>query len=616
MIDAQRHRGPDDDGSEVRKLVSCVVGLGHCRLAILDVSPQGHQPMIHPETSDVLVYNGEIYNFRELRQELVAQGVKFRGESDTEVLLHGLTRWGSEYVTRLRGMFAFAFLSARDRRLIVARDPLGIKFLYQATMPDGLLMASEVGGILATGWVKRRLDTQGLGGLMAYGALQAPCTLYQDIRSFVPGAVQEIDLDTVFEGPVARPRRYFTFPRPNPDMSSPQAVAMVRKEVDRAVQEHLISDVPLGVFLSSGVDSTIIAGLVARCSPQVRAFTLSFAEDPALSEGELACQTARGIGLPHQNIEISAAAAEQACYRWLATLDLPSMDGLNVFILSQVVKQAGITVALSGQGGDEVFGGYPSFRDVPRLRRIMQLLKPLPRTLRQRAAWLMAPLKGAAFAHKLRDILGTEGDLAELYFCRRRVSSQAQLSEFGLLASELGLDPNFLPPQSPVTTDVDSDDPVWSMARLESRFYLGNMLLRDSDANGMRHSLEIRVPFLDTGLLQQLQTIPGPLRLPDPNRPKHLLRLAFPELLPPHVIGQRKRGFTLPISRWMRTSLRAHCESALDMLKSADVLKPQGVNAIWQEFLRAPQSAIWSRAFNLVVLGSYLKRTGLHRCGS
>jgi len=607
MVGAQRHRGPDDTGEDHGRLGEFHVGLGHARLSIIDLSPAGHQPMVHPDTGDRLIFNGEIYNFAVLKSELERTGARFVGHSDSEVLLHALVTWGPACISRLQGMFAFAFHDVRHRRLVLARDSIGIKPLYVAELSrGGLLFASEVRAILATELIGREVDPRGVAGLLAYGAVQRPTTLFRAIKDLPPGHVEVV----ASEGATLR-RTSERFWRPASTRTNATVLATidsVRSTVDAAVKDHLVSDVPVGLFLSSGLDSTIVAGVAARHATRLRSFTVGFGEDPELSELPLAAETARLFGLEHSAIEVGERDAEAATIAWLSSLDLPSLDGLNVFLIAQVVRAHGIKVALSGQGGDELFGGYPSFADVPRLHRWFRWARALPRAARRALAAAATARKPASVRAKAIDLADSDGSLLSLYLRRRRAMSTAELRAFGLDPRALGLTEDFLPPEGLDDALLDEGDAIFAVSRMETSLYLGNMLLRDGDVNGMSHGLEIRVPLLDQRLLDLMLPVPGDIRLPEGRANKFLLRQAFPELLRPALSTQRKRGFTLPICRWMRGPLRALCEAGLGHAKGLGLLQPAAVDAAWNTFLREPQGA-WSRAFTLSVLGLYLRDT-------
>lgn len=613
MVCAQTHRGPDDEGTEFVSLGSSTIGLGQRRLSIIDLSPLGHQPMVHPGNGDLLIYNGELYNYREIRSDLEAEGLSFRGGSDTEVLLHALVRWGPSCLGRMRGMFALAWYRSAQRVLVLARDPLGIKPLYVSKASGSLLVASEVRAVLASGLVERAVNPRGVATYLAFGSVQEPDTIIAGVQAFPAGHWQEIPLETALEATLPRPVRYWRPPPVDESISHAEAIERVRSSLDESVRDHLISDVPLGVFLSSGIDSTIIAGLAARHGKGLSSYTVGFADNQDMSESAPASTTARMLGLRHVDVQITTEQALASVERWLNALDQPSIDGLNTYVVSGAVKQAGITVALSGLGGDELFCGYGSFVDVPRLQALMHRAQHLPRWVRILLGRAASLGKSTAYKHKLDEIARSSGSLIELYFQRRRVLSGLQLSDLGVRPGAFGLAESFMPPEALADLDIDERDPIVAVSTLETRFYAGNMLLRDSDATGMAHSLEIRVPFFDTGVLDAVMPIPGRVRMPQGMASKYLLRRAFPDLLREDLLKQSKRGFSLPISRWMSTSLRGLCEESLSDLKRSGVLEVSGINSLWRSYLTAPQTQIWSRAFALCVLGSYVTQNVNHR---
>jgi asparagine synthase (glutamine-hydrolysing) len=602
---AVRHRGPDADGLDVFPFGRQFVALGHRRLSILDLSPLGRQPMTDPATGNALVFNGEIYNFRSLQRELRATGVEFRSTGDTEVLLAALTRWGvPATLKRLEGMYAFAFLDRRDCRLTLARDPLGIKPLYLAETGGGVAFASEVRAVLASGLVPDEIDRRGLAGFLAYGAVQHPFTLHERVRSLPPGSYQQFTAtDTGWTAD--RPVSFWSYPEPE-SVDARTATDTVRDTVTAAVRDHLIADVPVGVFLSAGLDSTIVAGVAAEAAPDLRAFTVGFSDHPDVSEMTLAADTAKLLGLTHVPINLPVADAETAFGEWLTAADQPSIDGLNTFVISRAVRREGIKVALSGLGADELFGGYPSFRDVPRLMRMRRRVGWLPGGVRRGLAGAVALRRPAAVRRKLADMMGGNGSLTDLYFHRRRVLSDREMSALGFRAGDIGLTPDFHDRSE--LAGIDPADPVRAVSQLESRFYQGNMLLRDSDVMGMAHGLEIRVPFLDRRLLEVVHAIPGAVRLPPGVPGKHLLRTAFAHLLRPQLTERPKTGFTLPVARWMLGPLRERCQKAIAACGDALSLPKSAVQGVWAEFERQPAGPQWTRALALVAAGDFVSR--------
>lgn len=611
MVAAQRHRGPDASGETIIRLASCTLGLGHRRLSIIDLSAAGSQPMRNPQTGDLIIFNGEVYNYRRLREELLAGGVQFAGHSDTEVLLYGLRRWGPRFIDRLEGMFAFAWYDAQKGRLLLARDPLGIKPLYYAWAGDALLFASEVRALLAGGMLTPRLDRSAVAGMLAYGAVPEPHTIFEGVRAFPAGCWQEYDLHHLGAGRSATPQRYWRFPQTDSSIDEREAVHRLRDTLERAAEDHLISDVPVGVFLSAGLDSTIVASLAARHTNRLRTFTVGFADQPQMSESAPAAETARRIGAEHVDIQITGPDALAACRDWIEALDQPSIDGLNTYVISLAVRKQGIIVALSGLGGDELFCGYSSFTMAPRAQRLLRYVGWVPRRVRRGISYVATAGRPVSVRSKAADIAGSDGRILSLFLQARRVLSDRELGELGIGPDQPGLTRDFVPEPALAGLELDDPDGVALVSRLESRLYMGNMLLRDSDANGMAHSLEIRVPMLDRRMLDLGYAIPGIVRRPSPDARKHLLRAAFAPHLPESLTKRRKTGFTLPIGEWMHGPLRSLCAEGMDHLKRAGVLRPAGVDAVWSAFLADPSRLRWGRVMSLVALGLYTRRFGV-----
>jgi len=606
MIVAMRHRGPDANGSALLNSPEVCCGLASTRLAILDLSPAGAQPMVCPKTGATLVFNGEIFNHLELRRELRNDGVEFQGTSDTEVVLNGLVRWGTDFFPRLKGMFALAFVDGERKALLLARDPLGIKPLYQHSGSNLLIIGSEVRAVVAGARLSREVDPQGLISYLAYGAVAEPRTIFEEIRMFPRGSFQVISLARQSLADPTPPKRFFNMSAIR-EISEAEAIEQVRATLTQAVNQHLISDVPVGMLLSSGVDSTIVANLAAKSAPHLRSFTVGLAGNSSESETDFAQRTARRLGLSHSNIVIGPDEVRAEAEAWLDSLDQPSIDGLNVFVISRAIHAQGIKVALSGQGGDELFGGYPSFVDVERMRSLCGKFWFLPRFVRRSGVQLALFTKSAAVRAKAIDIAESNDDVISLYLQRRRTLSNEQLKELGINGS-LHSTPNFLPPEAGPSFEFESLSIPEAVSLLETHYYLGNMLLRDGDANSMAHSLELRMPFLDTRVIEMAFAIPASIRFPKGARAKHLLRGAFPEALPGELAMQAKKGFTLPINRWMTGPLRDRCEAGLEYLRRTRLLNNRGIDTIWSQFLSEPRSPAWSRAWELCVLGIFAEK--------
>jgi len=375
------------------------------------------------------------------------------------------------------------FMTRGRKRLILARDPVGIKPLYVAQANGAIIFASEIRAILASDLVSRRLDMQGVAGLLAYGAVQQPSTIFEGVRAFPPGSYQVIEAQG--SGAPSRALPFWNYPSVSRDIDQTEAVRGIETALEESVRDHLISDVPVGVFLSSGLDSTVVAALAAKHSSHMRSFTVGFADQPDMSELAMARDTAKIFQLEHTEIVINGQDAEDAAAAWFQSLDQPSVDGLNVYAISKAVRAQGITVALSGQGGDELFGGYPSFSDVPQLRAWMRRIGWLPTPIRVALCQAAAFHSTEAIRQKMADIARSEPSVINLYLQRRRAMSSQQLHTLGIDPAKLGLRDSFMSPASLSGLYVEDYDAIWSISQLESRFYQGNMLLRDGDANSM-----------------------------------------------------------------------------------------------------------------------------------
>jgi asparagine synthase (glutamine-hydrolysing) len=610
MMRVMVHRGPDDEGFEVLSLGGSeasgpVAGLGFRRLAILDLSAAGHQPMFNQRTGDCLIFNGEIYNFRQLRTELQMAGVVFRSTSDTEVLLQALCTWGEDAVEKLQGMFAFAFYHASSQRILLARDPLGIKPLYVAALPDRLLFASEIKPLLASGLVPKDLDLAGISGMLAYGAVQSPRTVYEHIRSFPAGHTQWIDGRVTTGDVPPRPRRFWSFPQQTLADHQVQAASAVHDMLHDAVLRHLIADVPVGIFLSAGIDSTIIASLAREYTPRVVAFTVGFGAVHGQDEVVLASETAKALGIKHVSVELDAANMPGKWHDWLAGMDSPSIDGFNTYVVSRRLAAEGVVVGLSGLGADELFGGYATFDRAPRWSRMLRALRFIPRGLRASVLSAAGAAGGPPGAmEKLADLVAGDTSVAGVARSLRRALSDSRIRAMGLGTDRVGLAADYLEEAANRIEPVLDGDPFNTVARLEATHYMGDTLLRDTDANSMRHSLEVRVPFLDLPLVNYVSALPGSVKRGGSS--KALLRLAGNHVLSKQISNRPKTGFTLPIGAWMRGEMREPCEAAIKHLASQSFIDAAEVDRTWWSFINDPRSMHWSRPLALVVLGTYL----------
>src|SRR5919198_3656913 len=488
MSRAMVHRGPDGEGfweSDTDERGRGVL-LAHRRLAILDLTPAGAQPMADPVTGQVIVFNGEIYNFQEVRRDLQAAGQRFESTGDTQVMLRALGVEGREAVRSLRGMFAFALWDPNTRELMLARDPLGIKPLYFARVRDGhggwsLAFASEVRALLASGLLgKPRLNPGAPASMVWNGFVIGPETAVQGVDSLLPGEMRVFDA----AGAQILARRFWSIPpaappRPADDESLAEAL-------EESVRLHLLSDVPLGVFLSAGVDSSAVANLARRAARgPINTFTLAF-EEGELKEAPFARKTAAAIGTEHRDVVLTESHFVAHLDRALDSLDQPTFDGLNSYYMSEAVRQAGFTVALVGTGGDELFGGYSSFRDLPTLHAWLSRLRWMPRSaLAQGASLVAAGLAGRGGTlppqtrwAKLPEMVGRGSDLLTLY----QLAYALFLPDFQRQLVRADLAPplaNGLTPAMPdlLREEISERSPLSAISVLEQRIFLGERLL-------------------------------------------------------------------------------------------------------------------------------------------
>ena len=539
MGDHMKQRGPDGSGIWIDS--DGRIGLAHRRLAIIDLSDNGLQPMQTEDGRFVISFNGEIYNYKELRSSLVAAGYRFRTESDTEVLLHLYAHRGVEMVRELRGMFAFALWDAQERVLVLARDPYGIKPLYYSDDGRTCRFASQVKALLAIGAISRETEPAGQVGFYLFGSVPEPFTTWRAIRSVPSGTTLIIDRN----GPGV-PRLYYSIAQiycaaeQQKLPAGEQALAFRQALID-SVRSHLVADVPVGAFLSSGVDSGALVGLMRDAGAQsITTVTVGFDEFCGLPEDEtvLAAEVARLYDTQHTRRIVTRAEFEADLPRIMAAMDQPSIDGINTWFVAKAARELGLKVAVSGLGGDELLGGYPSFRKLPRLVRLAALPSrlPLPHALLRRAA---AHAASQFNVHpKAAGVLEYGGTYPGAYLLQRGLFMPWELD--GVLDRETvdrGLET--LMPLGMIDAQLKPcpRTPLARVATLESSFYLRNQLLRDTDWASMAHSLEVRVPLVDSVLLDRL----APLTVAIGRGPgKSLLAHAPTQPLPAAVTNRAK----------------------------------------------------------------------------
>jgi asparagine synthase (glutamine-hydrolysing) len=614
MSEAMLHRGPDGSGAWESPPDARGHGvlLAHRRLAILDLSPSGAQPMVDAATGQVVVFNGEIYNFQQLRDRLSASGQSFRSSGDTEVMLRALAVHGRQAVGWLRGMFAFALWDPERRSLLVARDPLGIKPLYVARSRDGrgdwsIAFASEVRALLASGLLgKPELDLQAAPSVAWSGFVVGPQTAVRGVESIAPGEMVAFDA----EGRETLREDFWTVPAPGAGGAMDEG--RLTEVLDECVRLHLQSDVPLGVFLSGGIDSSAVANLAQRAARgRVHTFTLAF-EEKEFNEGPDARRIAEAIGTDHQEVVLTEGHFVENLERALDSLDQPTFDGVNSYYMSRAVRDAGFTVALVGTGGDELFGGYTSFRDLPVLHRWLRRGAWLPRAPLVAGSRVVARAKhgrGGRFPPqtrwaKLPEMVRTGGDLLGLYqlaYAQFLPDAQRELLGDDAVASLVDGLPGAM--RSRLVRETRGRSPLSAISVMEQRMFLGERLLRDNDAASMAASIEQRLPLVDQVLFESVDRLPDPARYRPVGKKAALRRIGL-RGLDPALFDRPKSGFVLPFDRWIRQGLSKTigdtlCDAAA---VSAVGFRPEPTRRLWNAFLDGAKGVYWSRIWAVFVL--------------
>jgi len=597
---ALQHRGEDDQGVYVSPHRD--VALIHTRLAILDLSQNGHQPMTIADQRYWITFNGEIYNFLELREQLKNEGETFYSCTDTEVILRLYVKHGERCLDFLQGMFAFAIWDDREKICFIARDPFGIKPLYYWHQDQTLIFASELRAIMALGIVPQQLSPIGLYNYFTNGSVAEPWTIIDGIKSLEAGSslrwqygkihrqkYWEINFPSVLYAEHSVEPSYI----PKVAKLSLEVIATTREALFNSVKHHLVSDVPIGIFLSGGIDSTALVAMVRQIqSNELHTYSLAFQEE-AWNEGAIAKQVADHFGTSHTEYLLTSALAQNLLPEYWRSLDQPTIDGFNTFCISQIAHQQGMKVVLSGLGSDELFGGYGTFRQVPRMvaqRQNVAFLKAIAKFVGNGLERLSQSPK----YRRLGAFLTKDNSIKNAYGLVRGVFSHWEA--YQLVQFYLGKDvEDHL--KDEIINFINSDNqalqsfptPQDEVSYLELSRYMRNQLLRDSDVMSMKWGLELRVPFVDRELFTAISHIPASIRL---HRNKQLLTRAIPEI-PEYIINRRKRGFTLPFAQWLDQEWR---KDTMDIKIPSHIPLP---------------SQQWYRRWSLVVLQNWLQARSL-----
>ncbi|MBI2483241.1 asparagine synthase (glutamine-hydrolyzing) [Candidatus Uhrbacteria bacterium] len=609
LATALTHRGPDDEGIEyfpLRSTPERMVGLVHRRLAIIDLSPAGHQPMRDTEKGNWITFNGEIYNYPELKQELTALGHTFRSQSDTEVILKAYAQWGAQAPEHLRGMFAFAVWDQTREQLFLAVDRFGIKPIYYIHRNGQFAFASELRALVQAGIAPRTIEPLAIESFLAYGSVQAPLTMLAGVELMLPGHTILYDCATQ-----ATHHDAYWSPHATPSARSTKEVLL------ESVRHHLITDVPVALFLSGGMDSSALAILTHEIAGRmIESFSITFAEHE-YAEGQYAKQIGTRFCARHHEITLHDSDLLTLMPHALDAMDQPTSDGMNVYMISKAVHDVGIKAVLSGQGGDEIFGGYSTFSNLPRMHRALHMIQsmgtPSHALLTIGTRWMdLVRRRSPLIPSRTALLLESDGSPLSIYCILRQLfGSSTRRRLLGKPADSSALT-NGIPviiTQS-LTRETRTLDALNATSLFELRLYLANTLLRDGDVMSMAHGLEVRVPFLDHVLLEQVWGTPMREKK-DPRLPKPLLLRQVIDQMPREIYNRPKMGFTFPWELWMRDMLRPQIEEVFASTDEAlwTFLNRNTCQKLWRDFLAHRKGISWARVWALYVLLSWIQRT-------
>ena len=596
MTDAIAHRGPDADGF----FTTDRIALGHRRLSIIDLSTVANQPIADHTGRYEIIFNGEIYNFREVKQLL--SDYPFTTNSDTEVLLAAYSKWGADCLPLLKGMFAFAVWDTVEKVMFIARDRMGVKPVYYFVNDQMFLFASEIRGILASGLVNKRINTNAIREFLSYQSVGFPESAIDNINQLEAGSFVLIkDNKHVV-------KKYWDIadkPKVDFDFNDGDRVRQqVRSLLRNSVERRLVSDVPLGAFLSGGIDSSAVVGLMAEVSPTpVNTFTVGF-EEKEFDESGFANNIARKFNTNHSQVLLKPSVFLDELTNGLNAMDTPSGDGINTYVVSKAIRQSGLTVALSGVGGDELFAGYPFFKQYLQLKKYDQLWGATG--LLRKGAGLV--LGNSNKALRLKQILkAPDASIRYFYPEFRRIISP------GLLASLTRWEANgstLLEKQLALLPSSLEAYPLLSQVSIaEFKGYTQHTLLKDTDQFSMAVALEVREPFFDHDLVEFVLAIPDQQKFPV--YAKKLLVESLKGLLPDENVHRRKQGFLFPWSVWMKKELRSFCEAHLQRIAQRDFINGKNLLAYWQRFLNNDSSVRWMEIWLFVILEYWMEKNGI-----
>ena len=594
MTDRIGHRGPDSDGF----YVNGPVALGHRRLSIIDLSERSNQPLFDSTGRFAIIFNGEIYNYKEVKSLLGEY--PFQTTGDTEVVLAAYQKWGAASLHYLKGMFAFAIADKQTGELFITRDRLGVKPLYYYKDSNVFVFASEIRSILASGLVKREICQEALIDYFSYQSFQSPQTIIKNILELPSGCYirlsnadfQITNYWNVFDnhGEFGQVDRY-------------EVQKRVKQLLLQSVERRMVSDVPVAAFLSGGIDSSAMVGLMAEVSQAPETFNIAF-EEKEFDESEYASLIARKFNTRHHKVLIKPEVFLEELPNALNAMDTPSGDGINTYVVSKAIRQHGIKVALSGVGGDELFVGYPIFRQWETLYRRKGFWKT-PQVLRNMISTVFAG-NDIRKQRKAQLIRMDECSIAHTYPVLRQVNSDETISK--LLRTTVTKTQLFKKLEA--NQEAIEQFPLLSQLSIaEYMGYTNQTLLKDTDQMSMAHSLEVREPFFDHELIEYV------LRVPDEYKkgevPKSLLIESLGDLIPPTIYNRPKKGFVFPWNQWLRNELKNYCETRIKTLSQREFIHQTAMMNYWEDFLNHRNAVGYSNILMLVSLENYIELHGL-----
>ncbi|MEO8583055.1 MAG: asparagine synthase (glutamine-hydrolyzing) [Flavitalea sp.] len=597
MTSCLDHRGPDATGFFEDRIVA----LGHKRLSIIDLSLGANQPMDDVTSRYKIIFNGEIYNFREIRKLL--PDYPFKTNSDTEVILAAFIKWGSACLQRLVGMYAFAIWDTELSQLFIARDRFGVKPLYYFKSEKIFLFSSEIRSLLSSGVVPRKLNSIAVSEFLQFGSVGDTNTIIENICSLEAGMYMTVDKSGV------QKKRYWTLAQKNPGIDFKNYVEVksrVRELLDKSVARRMISDVPIGAFLSGGIDSSAIVGLMAKHSNEkINTFTVAFKERE-FDESKYAEQVSKKFNTQHNNLLIEAKTFLNELLPALDAMDSPTGDGVNSYVVAKAIRNTGITVALSGVGGDELFAGYPLFFHYLKIMKA----KPLWKKTKVFRNLAVVALKNSASSKRNRVsqfLQSKEADIHHFYPAFRQIISQQMLSRFTNLPVN-GI--SFLSKDFSDRSEIIDALPLLSQISVaEYSGYTRNTLLKDMDQMSMAVSLEIREPFFDHELVEFVLQVPDAQKFP--SYPKKLLVDSLEGLIPEEIIHRKKQGFLFPWNKWMKEDLVGFCDKYIRDISKREFINEKALLSYWGKFLKSDPSVRWMEIWLFIVLEYWLQKNGI-----